>query len=143
MDKRWLTVALLAIQATAVVLLVATENVPLTLLLTLVFGFTIGNVYMMQSLLVGELFGIVSFGTIFGVQNLVSQVGAGAGPFGIGWLHDQTGGYGVPLTVTAGLTYLAAIAILFARPARAKGAESVGAASASERLPARGGESTA
>jgi cyanate permease len=50
--------------------------------------------------------------------NLVGQVGAGAGPFGIGFLHDRTGGYGIPFTVTALLTYLAAVVILFARPAK-------------------------
>ncbi|KAA0239077.1 hypothetical protein EDM76_03865, partial [bacterium] len=66
--------------------------------------------------LVGEIFGLVSFGAIFGMVNLVGQVGAGAGPFGVGFLHDQTGGYSVPFTVTAGLTYLAAFVILFARP---------------------------
>ena len=31
-----------------------------------VIGFTIGNVYMMMSLLVGEVFGTVSFGAVFG-----------------------------------------------------------------------------
>ncbi len=117
-DKRKLTVGILVIQATAILAIIHTENIAATWALTLVFGFTIGNVYMMQSLLVGEIFGLVSFGAIFGVVNLVGQVGAGAGPFGIGWLHDQTGGYGVPLTVTALLTYLAAVVVLFARPSK-------------------------
>ena len=115
-DKRKLTVVLFVVQATAILLIIHTNNIAATWALTLVFGFTIGNVYMMQSLLVGELFGIVSFGAIFGVINLVGQVGAGAGPFGIGYLHDRTGGYGIPFTVTAILTYLAAGVILFARP---------------------------
>jgi cyanate permease len=117
-DKRKLTVVILIIQASAIMAIIHTENVAATWALTLVFGFTIGNVYMMQSLLIGEIFGIVSFGAIFGVLNLVGQVGAGVGPFGIGWLHDQTGGYGVPLTVTALLTYLAAVVVLFARPTK-------------------------
>lgn len=117
-DKRKLTVWLFAIQGTAILLIIHTGNIPLTWLLTLVFGFTIGNIYMMQSLLVSELFGMVSFGAIFGVVSMVGQVGAGGGPFGIGFLHDATGGYGIPFTVTACLAYTAAVAVLFARPSR-------------------------
>ncbi|MEX2081325.1 MAG: MFS transporter, partial [Dehalococcoidia bacterium] len=49
MDKRWLTAGLFVIQGTAVLLVLATENVAATYLLTLTFGFTIGNIYMMQS----------------------------------------------------------------------------------------------
>ncbi len=119
-DKRKLTVALFVIQATAILFIIHTNNIPATWVLTLVFGFTIGNIYMMQSLMVGEIFGLVSFGAIFGLVNLVGQVGAGAGPFGIGFLHDATGGYGVPFTVTALITYLAAIIVLFARPSKSK-----------------------
>jgi sugar phosphate permease len=117
-DKRKLTVVLFVVQGTAILLIVHTGNIPLTWLLTLIFGFTIGNIYMMQSLLVGELFGMVSFGAIYGVVSMVGQVGAGGGPFGIGFLHDATGGYGIPFTVTACLAYLAALIITFARPSQ-------------------------
>ena len=106
------------VQGTAILLIIHTESITATWILTLVFGLTIGNIYMMQSLLVGELFGIVSFGSIFGLITLAGQVGSGLGPIGVGFLHDQTGGYGVPFTVTALLTYAAAVAILFAKPAR-------------------------
>jgi predicted MFS family arabinose efflux permease len=117
-DKRLLTFALFVVQATAILLIIHTESVLATWVLTLIFGFTIGNIYMMQSLLVGEIFGIVSFGSIFGLISLAGQAGSGLGPIGVGFLHDQTDGYMVPFTVTAALTYAAAIAILFARPTR-------------------------
>lgn len=117
-DKRLLTVILFLVQGTAILLIIHTDSVAATWALTLVFGLTIGNVYMMQSLLVGEIFGIVSFGSIFGLISLAGQVGSGLGPIGVGFLHDQTDGYTIPFTVTAILTYAAAIAILFARPGR-------------------------
>ena len=117
-DKRLLTVVLFVVQGTAILLIIHTDNIAATWVLTLVFGLTIGNIYMMQSLLVGEIFGIVSFGSIFGLISLAGQVGSGLGPIGVGILHDQTGGYTVPFTVTALLTYTAALAILFARPGR-------------------------
>jgi sugar phosphate permease len=117
-DRRLLTVVLFVVQATSILLIIHIENVAATWALTLIFGLTIGNIYMMQSLLVGEIFGMVSFGAIFGLISLAGQAGSGIGPFGVGLLEDQTGGYTVPFTVTAALTYLAAVAVLFARPGK-------------------------
>jgi MFS family permease len=115
-DKKGLTIALFVLQAAAVVGVVLTSNIAVTYLLTLVFGFTIGNVYMMMSLLVGEVFGTVSFGAVFGLVSLVGQTGSGAGPLLVGALEDATGGYRVPFLVTAAATLAAAGAIASLRP---------------------------
>jgi nitrate/nitrite transporter NarK len=110
---------LFLMQAAAVGGIVATENLAITYALTLVFGFTIGNVYMMMSLLVGETFGMVSFGTVFGLVTMIGQVGSGAGPLLIGFIEDATGGYGVAFTVTAAATALSAVVVgMGVRPAR-------------------------
>lgn len=114
-DKRVLTLVLLAVQGSAVLAIVATDSRVLTYALVLVVGFTIGNVYMMQSLLVSEIFGIVSFGTVFGLIGVASQTGSGVGPLVVGWLEDLTGGYTTPFTATALATFAAAVAISFAR----------------------------
>lgn len=115
-DKRTLTVGLFVVQALAVLAVVAVDGRLVTYALVLVVGFTIGNIYMMQSLLVSETFGMVSFGTVFGLIGVASQSGSGAGPILVGWLEDLTGGYGVPFTVTAGITLVAAVIVAFARP---------------------------
>lgn len=117
-DRRLLTIILFVVQATSIMLIIHTENIAATWALTLIFGLTIGNVYMMQSLLVGELFGMVSFGAIFGLISLAGQAGSGIGPIGVGFLEDQTGSYTVPFTITAALTYLAAVAVFFAKPSK-------------------------
>ncbi|MGI8927824.1 MAG: MFS transporter [Tepidiformaceae bacterium] len=117
-DKRLLTVVLFVVQATCILAIVHTQNIAATWLITLVFGFTIGNIYMMQSLLVGEIFGMVSFGSIFGLIMLAGQAGSGLGPIGVGFLHDQSDGYSLPFTVLAMLNYVGALVILFARPVR-------------------------
>ena len=116
LDKRWLTVALFAIQATAILVVVRTDNTVLTYGLVLVVGFTIGNIYMMQTLLTSEIYGVVSLGTILGLVLLTSQLGSGIGPALVGVLEDRTGSYTVPFTITALLTYLGAACIVFARP---------------------------
>jgi sugar phosphate permease len=117
-DRRLLSVVLFAVQGTCTLLIIHTDSVAATWVLTLVFGFTIGNVYMMQSLLVGEIFGMMSFGAVFGLISMAGQVGSSLGPIGVGWLHDLGDSYTLPFTVTAILTYAAAGAILLARPAR-------------------------
>ena len=117
-DKRWVAVALFVLQGVATLLLIHIESRVATYLLTLTFGFTIGNIYMMQSLLVGEYFGMVSFGAIFGFVSMASQVSSGAGPLLVGWLEDISGSYELPFTVTAALTLAAAVVIVLVRAPR-------------------------
>jgi len=127
-DRRFLTVVLFVVQATCVVFVVQFENLAMTWVLTLIFGFTIGNVYMMQSLLVGEIFGMVSFGSIFGLISMAGQIGSGLGPIMVGVLHDRADSYSLPFMVTAAITYLAAVVVLFARPVAAAESQPVTAA---------------
>ncbi len=115
-DKRWLTVALFVLQASAILLVLRVDGTVATYALTLTFGFTIGNIYMMQSLLVSEIFGMVSFGAVFGIVALAGQAGSGLGPFAVGFLEDRSGGYDLPFTVAALVTYAAAALVLLARP---------------------------
>ena len=126
-DRRVLASVLFVVQATCVLLIIHIENTAATWVLTLLFGFTIGNVYMMQSLLVGEIFGMVSFGSVYGLVSLAGQVGSGAGPIAVGFLYDQGGGYTLPFTVTAVLTYVAAVVVWGCRPVGEKGVTAAGA----------------
>jgi nitrate/nitrite transporter NarK len=71
---------------------------------------------MMMSLLTAELFGILSFGTVYGVVSLAGQLGSGLGLVFMGWAHDATDGYTVPFVVLAMLNLVAAVIITFARP---------------------------
>ncbi len=115
-DKRLMTVVLFVAQATAVLLYTVVSSSVAIYAVALLFGFTIGNVYMMMSLLTAEIFGIPSFGTIYGVVSLAGQLGSGVGLVFIGWAHDLTGGYTVPFVILAGVNLLAAVIITFARP---------------------------
>lgn len=123
-DKRWLTIGLFVVQASAILLVLRVDGVAATYVLTLTFGFTIGNIYMMQSLLVSEIFGMVSFGAVFGIVAMAGQVGSGLGPFVVGLLEDRSGSYELPFTVAALVTYGAAFVVLLARPVRPRGASS-------------------
>lgn len=117
-DKRLFTVALFAVQAVAILGYRMADGTVAIYLFALVFGFTIGNVYMMWSLLTGESFGMRSFGSIYGVFQLTGQLGAGVGLIAMGILVDRTGGYSTPLTIWAAADVAAAASIYFARPVR-------------------------
>ena len=115
-DKRVMTAVLFVGQASAVLLYTMVSGTLAIYAVALLFGFTIGNVYMMMSLLTAEIFGIPSFGTVFGVVSLAGQLGSGLGLVFIGWAHDAADSYTVPFVALAALNLVAAMVITFARP---------------------------
>ncbi len=115
LDKVLVSAGLFLIQGLAVLGVLAFDGVVPTYGFVLIVGFTIGNIYMMQTLLVAETFGLVSLGTVFGVIGLAAQVGSGAGPFLVGWLADISGGYSLPFVLSAAVTLTSAAIILLAR----------------------------
>ena len=115
LDKVWLSSCLFTVQGLSVFGILAVENRIATFAFVLIIGFTIGNVYLMQTLLVAEKFGLVSLGTVLGVIGLAVQVGSGAGPLLVGWLEDRSGSYTLPFTISAATTLLSAVVILLAK----------------------------
>jgi sugar phosphate permease len=113
-DKRYLATVLFLLQACAIVAYLVVHGRVAIYGAALVFGFTVGNVYMAQSLLVGELFGLISFGTVYGMVSLSGQVGSAIGLIGLGRLIDRTG-YTAPFLLLAGADVVAAAIVLLAR----------------------------
>ena len=83
---------------------------------TFVFGLTMGNIIMMQSLIIGECFGMISFGTVFGAVSLFTMTGSAVGPWLAGALFDLTGNYRAVFIIFAVFSLLACAAVWFARP---------------------------
>lgn len=119
-DLRILTVIMFVVQGAAALVVIHVDHAASTFIAILIFGFTIGNVYMLQSLLTSDVFGYVSFGAVYGLISMATQLSSGVGPWMIGLLHDLTGSYSWPLTVTALLTFAAILPIYFARPPSAR-----------------------
>ncbi|MXX81106.1 MAG: MFS transporter [Chloroflexi bacterium] len=118
-DLRILTVIMFVVQGTAALVVIRFEGAIMTYIAVLTFGFTIGNVYMLLSLLTSDVFGYVSFGAIYGMISMATQMSSGIGPLLIGLLDDITGSYDIPLTLVAILTYAAILPIWFAKPPKA------------------------
>ncbi len=92
-DKRRIAQALFIIQAAAYVALSQSEAAVFLIGASFCFGLTIGAIYMMQSLIMMELFGLASFGTVYGASNLITSIGSGFGPLVVGLLASWVGGY--------------------------------------------------
>jgi sugar phosphate permease len=111
LDKRRVTVVLFCVQAAGLAMLGLVSD-PLWLgAALLLFGMTIGNIFMLQSLLTSEMFGIPSFGTVYGLLQLVTQVAAGVGPLVVGLLQPALGGYAQTWLLLSGLSAFAALAL--------------------------------
>ena len=67
------------------------------------FGATVGNLLMLQPLLIAEAFGVKDYARIFSVSNLMSSWGTAMGPAVLGFVYAASGdSYEVPYLVAAG-----------------------------------------
>ena len=113
-DKLRLAVFFVALQSLMALTYTFAHSTIGLYLAALVFGFTVGNVYMLQSLVTGEVFGLVSYGSIYGVIALAGSLGSACGLLFTGWALDTSGGYALPFRVLAGVNALAALVVSFA-----------------------------
>jgi MFS family permease len=115
-DRRKLAAGLFLTQSVSIVILALGDGPVALLGASLLFGCTVGSIFMLQTLLVGELFGMASFGTAFGMQQLVSQVASGFGPAALGLAVVVAGGYPPPLLGLVATSVLAAFLVAGVRP---------------------------
>jgi cyanate permease len=115
-SKRRLCALLMIVQGGAIAgFALCTQALPL-FAVSLIFGITIGNVFMLQALLVGECFGMRSFATVLGLLQLITQTASGLGPFALGLLHDALGSYSEGLLPFVALAGVASALVLRVRP---------------------------
>lgn len=104
------TIGIAGVQAVALATLSFMES-PLLILLSIgLFGAAIGNMLMMQSLLIADRFGVRDFPRILARVGLIAFSGTAGGPLLLGWLHDVAGGYRTSYLV-AGMCSLIAMVI--------------------------------
>jgi MFS family permease len=115
-DKRYVTMVCFLIQGIAVFTLAHSQHVVILYLGTLAFGLTMGSIIMMLSLITGECFGLVSFGTVSGLAGVFTMSGAAFGPSIAGLIFDATGSYQMAFTIFAAMSVVAIVAIYFAKP---------------------------
>ena len=85
------------------------------------FGATVGNILMLQPLLIAERFGVLDYPRIYARSQFVGVIGTAGGPLLIGWLFDVAGSYRIPYLAAASCSLLGAVILAQGGPARSRG----------------------
>jgi MFS family permease len=104
------------LMALGAVLMHAVHGAALAFAAAAAFGAGIGALLTMLPVVWANYFGRAHFGAIRGITLPVQVVGQALGPLLAGALRDVTGDYGAGMALFAGLSALAAVVAVFARP---------------------------
>jgi len=115
--------AFAVVQGVAMVLLALADTTALLFVAIVVFGATIGNLLMLQPLLIAERFGVRDYPRIFSRSQFIGMLGTAAGPFLLGWLYDLSGAYRMSYLVAGVLSIGGAGVLLSGGPAEVESPE--------------------
>lgn len=119
-EKRHVAMALFLVQAVATFAFARASGGAALASAAFVFGLTMGNIFMLQPLLVGEYFGVAAFASVLGALQLATQLACGLGPFAVGLAFERAGGYQRPLEALSVLAIAAALVLARVRAPAAK-----------------------
>ena len=128
-DMTRFTVGLATLQGLSMASIALNESRIGLLLSIAVFGITIGNMVMMQSLLLAERFGVRDYPRIAARSGLISFSGTALGPLLLGWLYDVAGGYRSSYLAAGVCSIIGATLFSFAGSASVDSAEVASASS--------------
>jgi MFS family permease len=106
------TAALAFVQAVAMLSLAYAGSAATIFAAIVLFGATIGNILMLQPLLIAERFGVIDYPRIYSRAQLYALVGTAGGPLLLGWLHDASGDYELSYVIAALCSAAAIVAFL-------------------------------
>jgi MFS family permease len=81
-------------------------------LFAILFGAGFGIINFSRSLIIADLFGLISHSVIYGVMNLFLSIGGTIGPIAAGYIFDLTGHYQITFIILAGLSLISLIMTL-------------------------------
>ncbi len=124
-DLRRFTVAMCVVQGVGLALLSVLDSRVGLLVAAVVFGLSVGNLLMLQPLLLSATFGVLDYPRIYARANAVTTLGLVVGPTAVGLVKDSLDSYTVPFLMIAASAGVAAVLLgLVARePEAAPGAQ--------------------
>ncbi|MCW8193558.1 MFS transporter [Proteobacteria bacterium 005FR1] len=108
MSIRAFALAMMVFQVVSLSVLSLSEGVATLFLGLALFGVSVGNLLMLQPLLIAEAFGLRNYAQIFSAANLMSSLGTACGPAALGLAYSFSGSYTLPylLAASAGIAGL-------------------------------------
>lgn len=106
------TVALFVGQGIALAWLAAADTAAALFPAVVLFGITVGNILMLQPLLLAERFGVRDYPRLYSRAQLTNTIGVAGGPYLFGLIHDHAGGYTAAYLVGAVCAVGGAIALV-------------------------------
>ena len=107
-------------QAAALGVVIVMHNDYVLIAACAVFGFSVGNLITLPSLIVQQEFDSAAFGVLISLNTAINQVTYAFGPGVVGFLRDWSGGYALPFYLCIALEVVAAALILVRGKPRAK-----------------------
>jgi len=107
-------------QAAALLVVINLHNDYVLIAACAVFGFSVGNLITLPSLIVQQEFDSASFGVLISLNTAINQVTYAFGPGVVGVLRDWSGGYALPFYLCIALEVVAAVLIMVRGTPRAK-----------------------
>lgn len=111
------TIVLVVLQGASLVAIAFATSTLALLAAIVLFGATVGNILMLQPLLIAERFGVLDYPRIFSRSQFIGMFGTAGGPLVLGWLHDNAGGYDTSYVVAAAGSLSGAVLLLWGGPA--------------------------
>jgi MFS family permease len=100
---RVFVLSLIAGQACAALLFGFGQSIWVLYIATVIFGLTVGNLLMMQPLLIASSFGLAAYGRLYSVSQFAVSFGLAAGPALMGFVFDASGSYAMACFTLAGV----------------------------------------
>ncbi len=108
---------LAAVQGLALALIAFAYSTLALFLSIILFGATVGNILMLQPLIIAERFGVLDYPRIFSRNQFLCIVGTAGGPLLLGWLFDNAGGYETSYLVAAACSITGCLVLASGGPA--------------------------
>ncbi len=118
-SSRGFVLGLTLVQGIALCFYSTVETTMALLAASVLFGITVGNLLMMQPLMIAEAFGLKAYGRLYSFNQLFMTAGVATGPAAVGFLYEWLGGYNIAFLVMAAASALAFLLIVAAGPVRA------------------------
>ncbi len=106
---RLFTLSCLSLQIVAMLALSTAESTWDYRIAAAMFGLTVGNLLMLQPLLIAEAFGSKAYSRNFAFSNMVSTIGVASGPILLGLVFSTTGSYPYAYLMAAAAAAIATV----------------------------------